>query len=70
MLKIWNKFFFLSALNCAVAALGYAEPASGVATEGFYPIWEGTGQVEAHEQAVIGTTGAHYGILGKAQVGC
>ncbi len=71
VLKLWTKNYPLARLIFAVllSTSAFAESNSETATEGFYPIWEGTGQVEAHEQAVIGTTGAHYGILDKAQVG-
>jgi hypothetical protein len=39
------------------------------ATEGFHPIWENTANIERHQEAYIGTNGAHYGILDRMQLG-
>ena len=36
---------------------------------GFYPIWENTAEVESHQEIFIGTTGAQFGVLNRAQVG-
>lgn len=38
-------------------------------TEGFYPIWEGTGSIESHRKLYIGTNGAHVGIRDRFQIG-
>src|SRR5687767_2598257 len=71
MLKLLRQIAV--SLSCAIGTLTptatFASDEIRPSTGGFYPIWENTSYVEKHREIYIGTNGAHYGILDRAQIG-
>lgn len=66
---IFLPFLAVLLASCLVPSGAGADVPQRPTSGGFYPIWEGTGQVEPHRSLYFGTNGAQLGIRDWAQVG-